>query len=51
MSAEVVNMATLQSFTLGRSGGMLPQENLIISGVLRRILMHSEAYREAHRAS
>ena len=30
---------------------MLPQENLIILGVLRRILVHSEAYREAHRAS
>ena len=51
MSAEVVNMATLQSFTLGGSGGMLPEENLIILGVLRRILMHSGAFREAHRAS
>ena len=30
---------------------MLPQENLIISGVLRCILVHSEAYREAHKAS
>ena len=46
--AEVENMATLKSFILGGSGGMLPQENL---GVLRRILVHSEAYRETHRAS
>ena len=42
--AEVENMATLQLFTVGRSGGMLPQENLIISGLLRRIVVHSEAY-------
>ena len=48
---EVENMAALQSFTVGGSGGMFPQENLIISGVLRRILVHCEAYREAHRAS
>ena len=41
--AEVENMATLQLFTLGGSGGMLPQEML---GVLRHILVHSEAYRE-----
>ena len=27
---------------------MLPQEILMILGVLRRILVHSEAYREAH---
>ena len=46
MSAEVVNIATLQSFTLGGSGGMLPEENLIILGVLRRILMHSEKHTE-----
>ena len=46
--AEVENMAALQPFTLGRSGGMLPQE---ILGILRCILVHSEAYREAHRAS
>ena len=49
--AEVENMATLQSFTLGGSGGMLLQEMLIILGVLRHILVHSGAYREAHRAS
>ena len=45
--AEVENMAALQPFTLGGSGDMLPQE---ILGVLRRILVHSEAYREAQRA-
>ena len=48
--AKVENMAVLQTFTLGGSGGMLPQDLLIILGVLRRILVHSEAYREAHRA-
>ena len=48
---EVENMATLQLFTLGGPGGMLPTEILIILGVLRCILVHSEAYREAHRAS
>ena len=41
---EVKNMATgLQSFTLVRSGGMLPQEILVTLGLLRRILVHSEA--------
>jgi len=45
--AEVENMAALQLFTLGGCGDMLPQE---ILGVLRRILVHSEAYREAQRA-
>ena len=30
---------------------MLPPKNLMILGVLRCILVHSEAYREAHRAS
>ena len=40
--AEVEDMATLQLFTVGGSGGMLPQEILIISGVLRCILVHSE---------
>ena len=50
MLAEVENMATLELFTLGRSGGMLPQENFVILGVLGCILVHSEAYR-AHRAS
>ena len=48
---EVVNMAAQKLFTLGGSGGMLPQEILMSLGVLRRILVHSEAYREAHRAS
>ena len=43
--AEVENMATLQLFTLGGSGGMFPQEILVILGVLRSILVHSEAYR------
>ena len=46
--AEVEDMATPQLFILGGSGGMLPQKVL---GVLRHILVHSEAYREAHRAS
>ena len=41
---EVVNMAALQLFTLGKSRGMLPQEILIILGVLRRILAHSGAF-------
>ena len=50
-TAEVENMATLQSFTLGGSGWMLPQEVLVILGILRCVLVHSEAYREAHRAS
>ena len=45
---EVVNMAAQKLLTLGGSGGMLPQE---ILGVLRRIQVHSEACREAHRAS
>ena len=49
--AEVENMAALQLFTLGGSGGMLPREILVILGVLRRILVHSEAYTEAHRPS
>ena len=47
---EVENMTALQLFTLGGSRGMLPQEILMILGVLRCILVHSEAYREAHRA-
>ena len=46
--AEVENMAALQLFNLGGCGGMLLQEILIISGVLRHILVHSEAYREVH---
>ena len=46
--AEVENMAALHLFTVGGSGGMLPQEILMILGVLRRILGHSEAYREPH---
>ena len=44
---EVVNMAALQLFTVGGSGGMLPQKILMILGFLRCILVHSEAYREA----
>ena len=40
--AEVDNMAALQSFTLGGSEGMLPQEILEILGVL--IEVHSEGY-------
>ena len=50
--AEVENMAVIQSFTLGESGSLarglgawLPQEILVIIGVLRPILVHSEAYR------
>ena len=43
--AEVENMAAMQSFTLGGSGGMHPREILVIIGVLRHILVHSEAYR------
>ena len=50
-SDEVENMATLQLFTLGGSGGMLPQKFLMILGVLRRIQVHSESHREAHIAS
>ena len=49
--AEVESTAALQLFTLEGSGGMLPQESLIILGVLRCILVHSEVYRETHRAS
>ena len=44
--AVVENMAALQSFSLVGSGGMVPQE---ILGVLRCILVHSEAYREVLR--
>ena len=44
--AEVENMAALQPFTVGGSGGMLPQTVLVVLGVLRRILVHSEAYRK-----
>ena len=44
--AEVENMAALQSFILGGSGGMLPKEILIISGVLRHILRHTEKHTE-----
>ena len=43
--AEVEDMAAKQSFTVEGSGGMLPQEILVIIGVLRHILVHSEAYR------
>ena len=44
--AEEENMTALQSLTLGMSG----QEILEIIGVLSRILVHLQAYREAHRA-
>ena len=49
--AEVVNMAALQLFTVGGLGACSPRKFLMILGVLRRILVHSEAYKEAHRAS
>ena len=49
---EVVNMAGLEVIhPRGGSGGILPQEILMILGVLGRILVHSEVYREARRAS
>ena len=48
---EVMNMAAWKLFTQGGSGSMLLQEILMILGVLRRILAHSEVYREAHRAA
>ena len=49
---EVVNMAALELFTLGGVwGACSPKEILMILGVLRCILVHCEAYREAHRAS
>ena len=41
-------MALLQLLTLGGYGGMLPQENFDDFSVLRRILVHSEAYTEKH---
>ena len=43
--AEAENMAVLQLFNLGQSGGMLPQEILVVLGVLMHILVHSEAYK------
>ena len=47
--AEVENMAVIQSFTLRGSGSLArcmgAQEILVIIGVLRPILVHSEAYR------
>ena len=49
--AEVENMAVLQLFTLGGSGGLFSQKIMVILGVLRCILMYSEAYRETHIAS
>ena len=45
--AEVENIAVLQPFTLEGSGALLPQRNL---SILWCILVHSEAYREAHGA-
>ena len=48
---EVENMATLQSFTLGGSGGMLPQEILVSLGLLRGFLVHIQAaWEEKHAA-
>ena len=44
--AELENMAALQLFTLGGSGGMLLQEILVILGVLRCILRHTEKHTE-----
>ena len=44
--AEVANMAVLQLFTLGGSGDMLPQEILVILGVLRCILRDTEKHTE-----
>ena len=44
--AEVENMAAQQPFTLGAIGGMLPQEILVILGVLRCILRHTEKHTE-----
>ena len=41
--AEVENMATLQLFTVGGSGGML-QKFLMILGVLRCSEVHSGAF-------
>ena len=46
---ELANMATLQLFILGGSGGMLLQEILVILGVLRVlrcILRHTEKHTE-----
>ena len=43
---EVVNMAGWKLFTLGVPGGMFPQEIVMILGVLRRILVHSEKHTE-----
>ena len=42
--AEVENMVAMQSLALGGCGGMLPQEILVILGVLKCIQVHSEAY-------
>ena len=44
--AEVENMGALQLFTVGGSGGMFPQEILIILGVLRCILRHTKKHTE-----
>jgi len=44
--AEVANMAALQLFTVGGSGGMLPQDILVILGVLRCILRDAEKHTE-----
>ena len=44
--AEVENMAALQSLTVGGSGGLLLQEILVILGVRRYILRHTEKHTE-----
>ena len=49
---KVENMATLHAVVYCKGvWGHAPPGNLVILGVLRRILVHSEAYKEAHRAS
>ena len=47
-SREHGHPAAVHCRGVGGSGGMLSQEILVILGVLRCILVHSEAYREAH---
>ena len=44
-------MAGLQPITLGGSGGMLPQEILVVLGVPRHILVHAEPCRNTYRTS
>ena len=45
---EVENIATLQLFTVGGSGSMLPQEMLVNLGDLRCILVPSEGHHQNH---